>query len=205
MEEKKREVLAQALVTYMKYGIKSLTMDEMARQLGISKKTLYLYAKDKNDLVEQCLLFAHEADCTEIEEIYARNQDAIVEILEVSRFIVARLRSVHPSIFFDLAKYHPGALKLMHDHKYDVVCGSVVDNLNRGIDQGLYRPKMNVQVIARMYMAMIDHVMAGDLFNGTKYRADEVYTEFFHYHIRGIATTKGLKYLNDLIKKDEKL
>jgi hypothetical protein len=155
--------------------------------------------------VEQCLLFAHSADCDEIEKIYGKNQDAIVEILEVSRFIVARLRSVHPSIFFDLAKYHPDALKLMHDHKYDVVCGSVVDNLNRGIEQGLYRSNINVDVIARMYMAFMDHVIAGDLFEGMKYRVDEVYTEFFHYHIRGIATTKGLKYLNKLIEKDEKL
>ena len=203
--EKKKDIIEQALKTYMKYGIKSVTMDEMARQLGISKKTLYQYVKDKNDLVQQCLLRGHEQDCEEIEQIFSKKQDAITEIIEVSRYIVNQLRAVHPSIFFDLSKYHPGALKLMHDHKYDVVCGSVMDNLYRGIEQKLYRSDMNVELVARMYMAFMDHVLAGDFFDAGNYRPDGIYSEFFHYHIRGIASKKGLKQFIELIENDENI
>lgn len=205
MEERKRQIIGNALEIYLKYGIKSVTMDEMSRQLGISKKTLYQFVKDKNELVEECLLFMHDKECDVIEKIYGKNMDAIEEILEVTQFIIAELRSVHPSIFFDMAKYHPNALKLMHNHKYDVVCGTVIDNLNRGIEQGLYRENLNVEVISHMYMGFIDLIIGGEILVNTGVSAEEAYSEFFRYHIRGIATDKGLKHLKKFISSDEKL
>ena len=205
MEEKKREIIANAIEVYMKYGIKSVTMDEMARQLGISKKTLYLYVKDKNDLVCQAMKFAQTAEICMIEEIAKTYENAIDEMLATSRFIISRFNQIHPSIFFDLLKYHPDAMKIMNDHMNVFVHDCVSQNLNKGIKQGLYRKNLNIEFIATLYLAIINSVMNGDVFDETKFPMADVYREFFKYHLRGIANDNGLEYLIELKKNDENL
>lgn len=203
MEAKKREIITQATAIYLKYGIKSVTMDEMARQLGISKKTLYSYVADKNELVEQCVLQEHEGEVCQIGELNKQHENAIDEILAISRYVAGTLKKIHPSIFFDLAKYHPNVLKIMNAHKRDFVRGCVVDNLQRGIKQGLYRSNLNIEVVATIYLATIDHIMLGDIFPESPYSLDLIYQEFFRYHLKGVASANGLEYLNELIKNDE--
>jgi TetR/AcrR family transcriptional regulator, cholesterol catabolism regulator len=203
MEDKKRELLAQASAIYMKYGIKSVTMDEMARLLGVSKKTLYQYVADKNELVEQCLIQVHEQDIMQICQIKDSCENAIDEMLQISRFVAGQLKRVPPSVFFDLAKYHPGALRIMTNHKQEFVKGCVKENLERGMKQDMYRSNLNVEVLSRIYIATIDHIILGDLFPEATMSMEAIYREFFRYHIKGIASAKGLKYLTDLIKNDE--
>lgn len=205
MEERKKELVLAASAVYLKYGIKSVTMDEMARQLGVSKKTLYQFVKDKNDLVEQCLVVQHEMEKGMIEEIVKETENAIEQMLKISRFIMDQLKQIHPSIFFDLAKYHPSALKMMECHKDEYICGSIISNLETGIKQGLYRKNVNPQVISAIYVGMIDMVMDGDRLTDLNQRPDEIYSEMFRYHIRGIASEIGLEYLVELIKNDESL
>jgi len=205
MEEKKREIIVAALEVYMKYGIKSMTMDEMSRQLGISKKTLYTHVKDKNELVEECLMHAHDHDIKQIDEIMKRHTNAIEELLEVGRFVVKSLGSIHPSIFFDLSKYHPNALKLIQEHKDECIYTCILENLKMGVKEGVYRDNLTPEIISRLHLAIIDLVMSGEMIQSKDYRVDEVYSEFFRYHIRGIASKKGLECLKELIRKDENL
>ena len=205
MEEKKIEIVKAALEIYMKYGIKSMTMDEMARQLGISKKTLYQFVTDKNELVEICLLHAQENDMACVKSIFSENLNAIEELLEVGRHLVKTLGAIHPSIFFDLSKYHPNALKIMHNHKHGAVRESLMTNLRKGIEQGVYRDNLTPEIISRLHLAAMDGIMSGDVVPSADYRIDEVYSEYFRYHIRGIASEKGLEYLKELILNDENL
>jgi AcrR family transcriptional regulator len=88
----KREIITQATAIYLKFGIKSVTMDEMARQLGISKKTLYSYVADKNELVEQCVLLEHEGEVCQIGEINKQFENAIDEMLAISRYVAGTLK-----------------------------------------------------------------------------------------------------------------
>lgn len=178
-------------------------MDEMARQLSISKKTLYTYVADKNELVELCVTMAHADEIDQIGKISQEFTNAIDEILAISRFVAGTLKKIHPSIFFDLAKYHPNSLRIMNNHKRDFVRGCVIDNLQRGIKQGLYRSNLNVEVVATIYQATMDHIILGDLFPESQNSLDEIYKEYFRYHIKGIASASGLEYLNELIKNDE--
>lgn len=205
MEEKKIEIVKAALEIYMKYGIKSMTMDEMARQLGISKKTLYQFVSDKNELVENCLLHAQSIDLACVKSIFSENLNAIEELLEVGRYLVKTLGAIHPSIFFDLSKYHPNALKLMNEHKHGAVRETLMTNLRKGIEQGVYRDNLTPEIISSLHLAAMDGIMSGDVVSSTEYRIDEVYSEYFRYHIRGIASEKGLEYLKELIRNDENL
>jgi len=205
MDEKKADIVKEALEIYMKYGIKSVTMDEMARQLGVSKKTLYVHVKDKNDLVEQCLMYGQMCDMEEIDKIAETNDNAIEELLEVGRYIIKTLGSIHPSIFFDLSKYHHSSLKSMQKHKNETVRGSIVNNLTRGIEQGVYRKNLSPNIISRLHIAMMDLIISTEVFPHDEVSVEQAYLEFFRYHIRGIASEKGLESLKELIRNDENL
>ena len=200
MENKKTEFLMQAFTVYMKFGIKSVTMDELARQLGMSKKTIYTFVKDKNDLVEQCVLFAQKEEMCEIDAISKENTNAIDETLAIGELIANKLRAVHPSIFFDIQKYHPKAFQLMNCHRDDLITETVISNLKKGKEQGVYRNNLDEAVISRMYLSFINVLFNGEVFPAVDYSFVQVYSEYFRYHIRGIASDKGLKYLQDILK-----
>jgi AcrR family transcriptional regulator len=189
----------------MKYGVKSVTMDEMSRQLGISKKTLYQFVKDKNDLVEQCMLLRNEDEKQKIEVIVSKTDDAIKQMLHISQLITSELQQIHPSIFFDLSKYHPSVMKMMDNHKDEFICGCIEQNLVNGINQGVYRKNLNPKVISAIYAGMIDLMLSGELMSESKLNAEEVYSEMFRYHIRGCANEQGLEYLIELVKIDNSL
>lgn len=195
----------KASEVYMKYGVKSMTMDEMARQLGVSKKTLYLHVNDKNDLVEQCMLLKHEDEKQHMADIIAKTDNAIEQMLYISQFIISQLQHIHPSIFFDLAKYHPNVMSMMECHKDEFICGCIEQNLVNGINQGLYRKNLNSKVISAIYVGTVDLVMSGELMTASKLDASQVYSEIFRYHIRGCANEQGLEYLVELIKNDDSL
>lgn len=194
------EFLEQALLVYMRLGIKSITMDELARQLGMSKKTIYTFVKDKNDLVEQCIQLAQKGEECEIMEISKSQENAIDELLTIGELVATRLRNVHPSIFFDLQKYHPKAYNMMNCHRDELIIQSVVSNFKKGKQQELYRDNLDENIIAKMYLSFIDLLFRGEVFPSTQYSFIQVYTEYFRYHIRGIASDKGLTYLQKIMK-----
>jgi AcrR family transcriptional regulator len=177
MDDKKMEFIGKALEVYMRYGIKSVTMDEMARQVGVSKKTIYQYVTDKNDLVEQCIQCAQMMDIEMIKIIITQNDNAIDEVLAISKYVGEEINKIHPSIFFDLAKYHPSAMNMMKCHKDDFIRDTVKQNLERGIKQGLYRENMNVDIISKVYLTTMDHVLVGDIFDTIKITPDQVRNE----------------------------
>ena len=200
MNDKKLEFLKQAFEVYMKFGIKSVTMDELARQLGMSKKTIYTFVKDKNDLVEQCVVMAQDIDSCEIDLISKQHHNAIDESLAIGEKIVNKLRAVHPSIFFDMQKYHPSAFKLMTCERDELITHNVIANLSKGKSQGLYRDNLNETIISRMYLSFLSVLFNGEVMQNSNYTFSQVYSEYFRYHIRGIASDKGLKYLQEIMK-----
>ncbi len=205
MNEKKREIVTQATEVYMRLGIKSVTMDEMARQLGISKKTLYQYFSDKNDLVMQCIELSQEHEANVIAKILTTHSDAIDQLVAITSFIVKQFQQIHPSIIFDLNKYHPAVVKKMNCHRDEFVCGCIESNLKLGIEQGVYRENLNAEIISMMHIVMIDGLMSGAIQQMSKKKPEEVYSEFVRYHIRGIASENGLKHLHELVKKEPQL
>jgi len=199
MDNKKTEFLAKAAAVYMQFGFKSITMDEMARQLGMSKKTIYTFVKDKSDLINQCLEMNQDMEKCDITEIAKKHDNAIDELLAIGELVSTRLRSIHPSIFFDLMKYYPAVIQKFKQHKDTFVKQSVVDNLEKGMKQGLYRKNLDSQIIAKMYLSFIDVLFQGDAFPTSEYTFTQVYSEYFRYHIRGIASDDGLNHLQKVL------
>ncbi len=200
MDDKFQEILMGSLNVFMKYGIRSVTMDDLARHLVVSKKTIYKYVSDKKELVLKGMEYHHELEVCAIEACLKQNSNAIDEMFEISKVIVDQLKNVHPSVMFDLQKYYPEAMKSFQEYKMTVVKDWVSSNMKRGIEQGLYRDDLNIPILTAVYLARMD-----DFFNRELFPEDipfaEIYMETFRYHIRGLASEKGITYLQEKVKK----
>jgi AcrR family transcriptional regulator len=204
MDERGDRLIAEAAKAFWTYGIKSMTMDDLSTRLGISKKTLYQHVKDKNDLVDKVLTHISKDFKCMVDESSGRDKNAIDELFNITTTVADRLKDIHPSIHFDLEKYHPAAFRKMLDDKRREIYTTTTGNLQRGIDEGLYRTDLNIPMIATIYIARFDMVFDGELFPPDRFRPEELHWELFRYHIRGIASAKGLKYLERKVRKEMK-
>ena len=203
MDEKKKIVLMQISCLYMKYGIRSLTMDDVARELRISKKTLYSYFSDKNDLVKQFLSF-HMAELGyKFVEIHRKKQNAIDALVDISILINRFLQSFNPALKYDLQKYHPDIWQLLMDYKRENIFQNVRENLVKGIRERLYRKDLNPEIIASVYVSRVETIMDKDSLDGPEVTNQELFNEVFRYHIYGICSRKGIEYYEKIMSKIE--
>ncbi|MCW5899878.1 MAG: TolC family protein [Flavobacteriales bacterium] len=202
MEDREQHIIAEAGKVFMRLGIRSVNMDDIAQHLRISKKTLYQYVKDKNELVLKAVkgITDHHREC--ILGICAQERNAIDESFEITRFVASQVGQLHPSVHFDLQKYHPESWDVLQSAERADIYKCITDNLRKGIEEGLYREDLDIDVIARIYISRFDVTFDGELFPSDKYRFEDVIWELFRYHIRGIASDKGRKYLVKKVKKE---
>lgn len=203
MNSQSVQLFQQIIPLFRQNGIKSMTMDDIASNLGISKKTLYKYVEDKNDLVTKLMQMTQEEERCIIGQMVESNLNAIDQSFEISRFITEKLNDVHPSIMYDLKKYHPEAWKMFNEHKEMYISNWILENLEQGKSEGLYRADLNVEVIKDIFLARIDDILELKYDSQKKYSFSEIYLESFRYHIRGIASEKGITYLVNKIKKEK--
>ena len=194
MEQKEQEFIAKALGVFMRYGIKSVTMADMARHLAMSKKTIYNYVNDKDDLVRKSLIFQCTMESEHIAGICARELNAIDEMFEISRFVSGMLSGLHPSIHYDLEKYHGETFRKVKSLHEKNIYKVMTANLRKGIKEGLYREDLNADVITKIYMKKVDVVFDSEVFPPNEISFEEVYKIMFRYHILGVASPKGIEY-----------
>ena len=204
MDQKKQEILMQTAAVFMRYGMKSVNMDDVARELSISKKTLYKYVKDKNDLVKQCMESFCAMERYECQRCKQDSENAIDELLLITEAAGRHLKNIHPSIHYDLEKYYLEGWKVFKKHKEEFIYGEVLENLKQGVEEGLYRDNLNIEIIAKLYTMKIDVVFDASIFPSNQFSFYEIHIEMLRYHIRGIASEKGIKYLQKRLNKEMK-
>lgn len=203
MEEKEIKILQSAVHVFMRYGVKSVTMDDVARHLGVSKKTLYLYVKDKEDLLNKSVGCFLDNEATCMVEICGRGLNAIDENLEIMGWASSLLRVIHPSVKFDLEKYHPEVASRMAEQRSRTISTCMMSNIKKGQKEGFYRKDFNVDILVKFYIARIEAMFDQNLFPFEEYRLVDLYREMFDHHIRSIATAKGLEYLHEKMKNQK--
>ena len=202
MDKKFSEILLKSGEVFMRYGLKSVTMDDIAREIKVSKKTIYKFVKDKSDLLCKVMQGNCSCDVVVIDEILERRLNAIDEIIEIGRYVAGQLKMMHPSIHYDMEKYYPEVWQLFENHKSDYLYGCVADNMARGMKEGLYRDNLNIEIMVKLYLSKIDLVFDATIFPPNKFNFVEVYMELLRYHIKGIASDNGVKYLRNEIKNE---
>lgn len=201
---KEQQLIEGAMALFMRYGIKSVNMDDVARQLGVSKKTLYLYFKDKEDLLSRVVSCHCNREDESITSIHSKKLSAIEEMFEIMHWVIGILSNIHPSVQYDLEKYHPELATTMKANRGRVVMGSMLSNLKKGQKEGTYRKDFDAEVITRIYLSRMDAFLDPNLFPFDQYKPVDVYKESFQYHIRGIASEKGIEQLEAILKQKRK-
>lgn len=203
--EAQEKIQKTALALFFKYGIKRVTMDDIAKELGMSKKTIYQFYKEKDDLVNQ---LCDNVLLLEEYQFNKMNQDAkdpIHEIMLISIKMRELMQHINPIFFLDLQKFYPTAYKHFQTFKEDCAYKNVLDNIKKGKEMGVYRSDIDVEFTARYRIAQIDMVMFGSYFSFEKIsftKTSELILDIFAY---GICTVKGHKLINNYkkIKEEE--
>ena len=180
----------------MRYGIKSITMDDVARELAISKKTLYQYFTDKNDLVKkvfaQHLLHISTA-CT---KTFEESSNPIDQMLSMSMQRAEEMNKMNPALLYDLKKYYPERWQELDKYKNEFIYGRIILNMQKGIEAGLYHDSIKTDIVARIYVHLVDIMIGSENELKKHYNQKELHLSVITYHLRAVCTKKGLDYLN---------
>jgi AcrR family transcriptional regulator len=189
----KEKILAGVETLFMKYGIRSVSMDDIARHLGISKKTLYQHFADKDELVMHMSQLHLDRDLQEYSHIASTSKNAVEELNRISHCLKRDFEDMNPSLLFDLQKYHPRAWGLWQDFKEKFIKESVVRNIRQGQQEGYFRAEINPEIIAVMRVLLIEASFNDQIFSKDKFNFVEVQIHMFDFFVHGLCTEKGWK------------
>jgi len=198
----KDKIIKKAGELFLTYGFKSVTMDDIANEMAISKKTIYQHFKNKTKLIETITKHVFFKISEGIECICAMGKNPIDELFEIKYLIMQHLKGEKNSPQYQLQKYYPKIYNSLKTMQFDLMCDCVTENLEKGIKQGYYRPTINISFIARIYFSGVISVKDKDLFPEEQFPANKLLEEYLEYHLRGIVTEKGLTKLNQIINKN---
>jgi len=197
MDEKQFDLVEKSAQVFLKYGVRAVTMDDLARELGISKKTIYKYFSDKDELIRAIIEFKTQSDREICSIACAQAENAIDEMIRISEFVSEMMQDVHSSVFFDLQKYHRDAWQIMEDHKNTFVRNQIKENIERGIREGVYRENGDSDILSKAYVATMGALFDGYTFPSNQYKFSSVLNQIIRFQIRGLANLKGLDYLKN--------
>ena len=197
MEKPEDHILIAAEKLFMKFGMRSVTMDDIAKHLGISKKTIYANFKDKNELVVQLVTHKLKADQYHMEQFPLKAANAIEEVFFVMDFLKENLAGINPIVFLDLEKYHKDAHKLMMDFHQNFIFNSVKAGLERGIKENIFRENINIDILAAARVGQINWTLESNLIRSGMYCVYDVFQELTLQFLFGVCTLSGNVMINN--------
>ena len=192
----KKHIVTEADNLFCQYGIKSVTMDDIAKHLGMSKKTIYQHFIDKNSLVVDLMRDKMENQACIMDETCGQSLDAVNEVFISVTNMQELLSKMNPMLFYDLQKYHPEAWGLFKGFRENKLYKIIHTNLIRGIEEKYYREEMNLHILSLMRIQQIDSVFNQSTYPINQFNITQVMTELTEHYLYGICTLKGHKLIN---------
>jgi TetR/AcrR family transcriptional regulator, cholesterol catabolism regulator len=183
---------------FFKYGIRSVSMDDIARHLGISKKTIYNFFPDKEKLVNLIMARNIAKDKEAFKQISSSAPNIVEEFFQYMKHLSGMFSKINPMVFYDLQKYHPETWKLFKEFKENFILKMVEDTLQKGISQGLVRSEINTLVLSRLRIEQIEWGFNPEMFPPGQFSPFEVQLSIMEHFLYGICTLKGHKLINKL-------
>ena len=201
--EAQEKILKTSLELFFKYGIKHVTMDEIAKELGMSKKTIYQFYKEKDDLVNQLCENSMKEQEHAFDMMNISANDPIHEIMLISDRMRLMMQNINPMFFLDLQKFYPAAFKRFQFFKEHCAYRNILNNIERGIAQGIYRNDLDPEFVSRLRLAQIDMLMFGNYFSYEKISFAATHALVLDMFVFGICTVNGHKLFNTYKKINE--
>jgi TetR/AcrR family transcriptional regulator, cholesterol catabolism regulator len=200
----KERILEKATELFMRYGIRSITMDEIAAQLGVSKKTIYQFFTDKDAMVEAVVngeMRRNEEEC-----LYSSKaaDDAVHEIFLAMDNLQEMLKGMNPQLIHDLEKHHPAAAKRLKQYKYQFLYTTIKENLERGVREDVYRPDLNIELTTRHRIEMAFMPFNQDAFPQNKYPMNQTCQDLAVLFLHSVCNVNGKKLIEKYLDERKK-
>jgi len=202
--EIRKRIIDGALRLFTQYGVRSVTMDDVAREVSMSKKTLYQYFTNKDGLVTATAHFHIDDEKLEYEKIAKVAENAIDELRMIADCMRKNMKDMNPSLLFDLQKFHRDAWDTFVDFKNEFIRGNIEDNLRRGIEEGYYRHDLDVRILSKFRVEQVQMIFDPRIFSSEEFNFIEVQMQLFHHFVYGILTDKGRQLFNIYNKNEAK-
>lgn len=196
-----KRILTEAHAMFMQLGFRSVSMDDIAARLGISKKTIYQHYADKDELAVAVVQYEFERGQQTCFADRDRAENAVHEIFLALDVVAEMFRNMNISIIHDLQKYHPRAYKLFARYKDEFIYGIIITNIQRGQHEGLYRPEVHGEIIARFRVETMLLPLMPTFAPASKFTAVQLEEEITMHYLHGLVTTKGLKYITKYLSE----
>jgi AcrR family transcriptional regulator len=196
--EVKEYIISESDKLFCQYGFKSVTMDDIARHLGMSKKTIYTHFNDKNEIVNIVIESKLESQKCLITENKNTAENAVREVFFAVTNIKELLSNMNPTLFHDLQKYHPEAWLYFKNFREKNLFNTIYENLIRGINEGYYRKDIKPDILTQMRLEQIDLIFCNSAnYTNGKYGIAQVMAELTEHFLYGICTLRGHKLINE--------
>ncbi|MBU86626.1 MAG: TetR family transcriptional regulator [Flavobacteriaceae bacterium] len=197
----KKLILNKATDLFLNFGFKSVTMDQIANEIGISKKTIYNFFENKKHLVNVVTNGMFASITSGIKQIKKESLDPISELFDIKLFLIKILKGERTTPLYQLRKFYPETHKEITQKQFDFMTKSAIESLKNGVKLGLFRKDINIDLISRLYFNGMIGIKDQDIFPAEKYEPTFLMLKYIEYHLRAIVTEKGLKKLNSFLKK----
>ena len=195
-----KSIVVTSTELFLTLSFKSVTMDDIAEEMKISKKTIYTFFANKEALVQSVVFSMYSYITTNLTQIREKASNPISELYEVKMFIMHQLKGEKTSPQHQLRKYYPNIHKELQKKQFDFMTKSVKKSLTKGVEMKLFRPSIDIDFISRMYFNGMVGIKNVDMFPIEKYSPEQLMENYLDYHLRAIVTKDGMKLLSSYIK-----
>lgn len=196
-------ILENADLLFRQAGIRSITMDDISRHLSISKKTLYQHFSNKAEIVQGVMKCHFEEETCDFKRIEAQANDPVEELILLVKWMRKTWQEIPTNMVFDIQKYYPESWAMFHDFKEDVIINSVKKNLTKGVELGLYRSELDIEIVAKIRVEQIEVLMNPMTFPPDKYPPAMVHDQSFMLFAHGLVTFEGKQLIYKYLETEE--
>lgn len=188
---------------FSRYGLKSVTMDDISRHVGMSKKTIYQNFEDKNKIIYAVMQneMTKQQNC--FIEFGTTAKDPVHEMVMMMQYLEKTFRRFNPNLFYDMQKHYPDVWHMFREFKISCALESIMSNLERGKELGLYRKTVNSKILGIMRLEEVECAMDPSIFPPEKFTIHEVQVQMLEHFLHGICTLRGHRLVNKYLQINE--
>ncbi len=197
----KEKIVHQAIALFLQYGFKSVTIDDIAIKMSVSKKTIYAHFTKKEALVEFCVMQHFDVVIDKILSISKHSKDPIIELYQIKKEALNHLSNEKNSPAYQLQKYYASIYEKLKEKEFLVLGNMFSKSIQKGIETGLFRSDLDIDFVTRIFFNGIRGIQNVELFPIEEYKIDKLLINFSEYHLRAICTQVGIEKLSNYKKE----
>lgn len=196
-KEAQEQIIHAAAELFMRYGVRSVSMDDISKALGISKKTLYQLVPNKDQLLSNVIETKMRMDIQLMDEIQQQSENALHEMVQIAEFFITIMKELKPTFLHDLKKYYSkqwAKIRAFHTNELRL---RIKQNIDRGIEDGYYRAGIDSAIVSRLYVSGAWALTNEVLVSFDNFEPSHINKQHILYHLYGLLSTKGHQHLSN--------